>query len=119
MGWYEAIKDAINIAKKANNIEVMQSLIDAQQQMLEMQKELELLREENKQLLNISIIEEKIVRHKATVITLDDDKDRIPYCSCCWDKEKKLIQLKMRTDGTYRCGIKDCDNTAFNKFYNY
>ena len=30
MGWYEAIKDGISLAQKADNLPLVQSLIDAQ-----------------------------------------------------------------------------------------
>ena len=50
MGWYEAIKDGINAAQKADNIPLVNNLIEAQKQILDLRKEKGKL---NKNLLGI------------------------------------------------------------------
>lgn len=39
MGWYEAIKDGISLAQKADNLLLVQNLIDAQKQILDLMNE--------------------------------------------------------------------------------
>lgn len=39
MGWYEAIKDGISLAQKADNLPLVQNLIDAQKQILDLMNE--------------------------------------------------------------------------------
>ena len=89
MGLYEGLKDAINIAQKADNIDLYRKLID-------------LSKEENTELKNRKTIEEKIKHHVSKelglhmehpYITLRDDPLNIRYCAICWAKEKQLIQL--------------------------
>lgn len=45
----------------------------------------------------------KIERHDNTFITLKDDKNCTMYCSCCWDKEKELIQVDKLYGGRFQC----------------
>ena len=113
MGLYEALKDAAGLAKKIGSIEIQQCLIDAQQQMLDMQKEMDTLREENKRLTDTTGIESKIERCPFTIITLSDDEQKVPYCSRCWDNDRKLIQLQALSDGFYKCYNSNCDNGGY------
>ena len=45
----------------------------------------------------------KIERHDNTFITLRDDEKHTIYCSCCWDKEKELIQVDKLYGGRFQC----------------
>jgi hypothetical protein len=111
MGWYEAIKDAISVARKADNIDVVQSLIDAQQQIVDMQKEMEVQREEVKRLKDNSDLAKKIERYNNTYVTFSDDDKKIKYCSSCWDKEEKVVQISFSlTNSLYNCPNIDCGN---------
>lgn len=47
MGWYEAIKDSINAAQKADNIPLVNNLIEAQMQVLDLINENNKLKIEN------------------------------------------------------------------------
>jgi hypothetical protein len=44
VGWYEALKDAIAVAQKADNLALMRQLLDAQRELLDMQAEINMLR---------------------------------------------------------------------------
>jgi len=111
MGMYEMIKDAINAAQKIGNIEIQQTLIEIQNQILDSQQEISRLRAENDALRDISELEKRIARNKSlTVVVLDDDDEQIPYCSCCWDTDRKLVQIIIKDDGKFRCPNKDCQN---------
>ena len=93
MGLYEGIKDAIGIAQKADNIELYRQLLDLGAQALDMQAEIAQLREENSELKKANDLGSRIIRHKDFYITLKDDEQEIRYCSTCWGKYHKLIQL--------------------------
>ena len=47
MGWYEAIKDGINVAQKADNIPLVNNLIEAQKQILDLINENNKLKMQN------------------------------------------------------------------------
>jgi len=97
MGAYEIIKDAILIAQKADNAPLVQALFDAQQQALDLQEENAKLKEQVKELLDNKRLEKKIIRHERTIVTLKGDKQAIRYCSACWDRGRKLIQMRIMT----------------------
>lgn len=50
MGWYEAIKDGITAAQKADNIPLVSNLIEAQKQILDLISENNKLKNENAEL---------------------------------------------------------------------
>lgn len=103
MGWYEAIKDGINAAQKADNIPLVNNLIEAQKQILDLINENNKLKIENSELKAKKNLTDKIERHKDAYITLKGDSQKLIYCSNCFDTNQKLIQAQTNEDGTYWC----------------
>jgi len=94
MALYDILKDAASAAQKAQMIELLQVILGAQQMALDLQAENMELRKENYELKNANDLESRIERDKNnTIVVLKDDKDKITYCSVCWDDKKKLIQV--------------------------
>lgn len=104
MAFYDAMKDAISMAQKADNIELYRQLLDLGAQALELQAEVTRLREENQQLQEKRNIESRIIRHKTPYVTLMDDTDDLHYCGNCWDNNRVLIQMMVYKD----CGSEVC-----------
>lgn len=104
MGLYEGIKDAIGLAQKADNADLIKQLLDLGAQALEMQDEIRKLKEENEELKKANDLESRIIMHKENYITLKDDAEEIHYCSNCWGLNHKLIP-KTET-GCYECNRK-------------
>ena len=94
MSLYDAMKDAVSLAQKADNIELYRQLLDLSAQALDLQAEVAQLKEENDELKKNRDISERIVRHRNPFITLEGDKLEIKYCAVCWDSDGKLIQMK-------------------------
>ena len=111
MGWYEAIKDGIAVAQQADNIPLVEKMIDAQKQIFDLVDENHRLRDQIKQLEETSEIASKIERHDDAYITLADDPDKRIYCSCCWDTKKMLVQGQKTGVGTYTCP--SCGTNAY------
>ena len=104
MGFYDAFKDVINIAQKADNIELYKRLLDLSAQALDLQDENLRLKEENKELKKKKDLESLIIRHRDSYITLKDDATELLYCSHCYDSDQKLIQLQCDYEGgSYIC----------------
>ncbi len=102
MGVYEGLKDVINIAQKADNIDLYRKLLGLSKEALDLQEELSRLKAENIELKKSRDLEEKIEHHiskksgynrEHPYITLKDDSLKIRYCAICWAKDKQLIQL--------------------------
>ena len=103
MSFYDAFKDAISVAQKADNVELYRQLLDLSAQALDLQAEVARLREENVALRKLKDISEKIIRHEEPVVTIDGDDKNLYYCSHCWDSQQLLIQINCHNDGTFNC----------------
>ena len=103
MSFYDAFKDAINIAQKADNVELYRQLLDLCAQALDMQAEITRLREENAELKKKKEIADRIIRHEEPCVTIKDDDNNLYYCSHCWDSQQLLIQINCHNDGTFVC----------------
>lgn len=111
MSLYEVIKDAASVAQKADNIELYKILLDVQQQAIEIQQRLYELTKENESLKGILETSDRVVRYEEkTIVTLENDKQNISYCSRCWDKDKKTIQVVKKENGRFSCP--ECNNSG-------
>lgn len=98
MSFYDALKDAINLAQKADNIELYRQLLDLSAQALDLQSENAKLKEENAQLKKQKDYEKRIQRHLQPYLTLEGEEPTVFYCSVCWGSEKKLIQMRVNRE---------------------
>lgn len=98
MGLYDAMKDAVNLAQKADNIELYRQLLDLSAQALDLQAENSKLKEQIDELKKLKDIEGRLVRHPQPYLTLTGDEIPIKYCAVCWDSEQKLIQMNETTE---------------------
>ncbi len=99
---YEAIKDVATIVQKADNIDLYKKLLDISSDALDLQNKVFELTKENRDLRNKLIEKETVIRHAdGLYITFASDNSEIRYCSTCWGKDSKRIQL----DHDGRCRI--------------
>lgn len=63
MGLYDAMKDAVSLAQKADNIELYRQLLDLSAQALDLQSEVARLKEENSELKKHRDLEADIEYH--------------------------------------------------------
>lgn len=109
MSLYEGFKDVISVAQKADNVELYKQLLDLSAEALDMQNQLYQLTQENIELKRQLSEEDAVIRHtEGNYITLLNDALEIQYCSTCWGKEHKLIQLREECEerkGLPRCPI--------------
>ena len=110
MGWYDAIKDGISLAQKADNLPLVQSLIDAQKQILDLMNENNELKKYIEEIKRTQDLSEKIERHDDAYSTLADDEHKRIYCSCCWDVKHILVQGNITNIGKYHCPSCGSDN---------
>ena len=103
MGFYDAFKDVLNMAQKADNIDLYRQLLDLSAQALEMQEEITRLKAENKELKSQKNIEDDIEYYVDPFITRKSDEKPIKYCAACWADKKKLLPLQDFGGNDYRC----------------
>lgn len=112
MAIYEFIKDAINIAQQADNIELYKKLLEIGQMALDLQNENTELKKRIDILSKERQFEADIVRHIEPYYTLKSDGEgaTIFYCATCYGREKTRIQ--MYYDGESLLSCPAC-NTSF------
>ncbi|WP_418482687.1 hypothetical protein [Frisingicoccus sp.] len=115
MGMYDMFKDAVSMAQKADNIDLVKTILELQQKMLELQEENINLNEEKRKLESI-ISEIKTIEFKDDCYYFDGDG---PYCSRCYDAEKKKIRmLKFDTQlGSIYNRCPNCKNEVLKETY--
>lgn len=101
MSLYDGIKDVAKVVQQADNIDLYKKLLDLGQQALGLQDEVRQLKEENSLLKAQAGQRKRIVRHKSPYVTLEGEGEDIWYCSTCWGKEGKLIQLAVSGEEAY------------------
>lgn len=113
MAFYDAFKDAIALAQKADNIQLYKQLLDLSAQALDLQAENAKLKEENTELKKKKDVEGQIIRHRDPYITLKDENPQLFYCSHCFDSEHVLVQLHCDYEEGY-CYCPHCKTNLAN-----
>lgn len=105
MAIYDFVKDAIGIAQQADNIDLIKKLLDIGQMAQDLQNENAALKKKIDELTKSRQFEQDIVRHKEPYYTLksDGEESAIYYCSTCYGKENKKIQMMPLNDSELWC----------------
>lgn len=111
MAIFDELKSIGKTLQEAGKIELYGKILEIQERLLELQKRLLVLEGENKQLKEkLEIKESLIFENHAYWIKNGKEKDG-PYCSCCWDNDKKTIRMQPTPDPAYfncpKCGNKN------------
>lgn len=105
MSLYEAFKDAMNMAQKADNIELYRQLLDLGAQALDLQAEVARLREENAELKKNKDLETDVEYYVDAYVTRKSDVKLIKYCAACWVDKNKLVPLQDQQWENYQCPL--------------
>lgn len=104
MGWYEAVKDAINVAQKADNLDLMRQLLEVQKEIQDMNHEMAELRVENRE-LRVALNKKESVKYDKTLNLYfnESSEGRVDYCPVCWSKESILAPVIKWENDTHYC----------------
>ena len=94
MGFYDAFKDVLNMAQKADNIDLYRQLLDLSAQALEMQEEIIKLKAENKELKSQKDIEDDIEYYVDPFITRKSDEKSINIVRLVGQTRKSYYHCK-------------------------
>lgn len=108
MAIIDVLKSIAGVLQEAGKIEQYQQILDAQKELLVMQKQISYLemedkklKEENKELKEKLETKESLVsENNAYWIDKDGKKDG-PFCTCCWDDDKKTIRMQPDCNPAY------------------
>ncbi|MEI7749782.1 MAG: hypothetical protein WCJ25_02160 [Candidatus Moraniibacteriota bacterium] len=90
----EGLKNTASALRKADKIPEFQLILDVQQELLKQQKRISDLETENKKLREKLELKGKVkFERNAYWIVEEGKEDDGPFCSCCFDDERKLIRM--------------------------
>jgi len=95
MAIFDELKSVAGVLQEAGKIEQYRQILDAQKELLEMQKRISDLETENKDLIEKLKTQESLIFENNAYWIIDESGNKIdgPYCSCCWDDERKTIRM--------------------------
>ena len=106
MSVYEAAKDALRVAQKADNIELIQKIMNVQKEALDMQDKMsekneliEKLKRENNELKTRNTTDQQITYARSGAVILNNES----YCAGCYGNSGKLVHLSRANDTFSNC----------------
>lgn len=94
MAIFDELKSIAGILQEAGKIEQYSQILNAQKELLEMQKKIFDLEIENRSLKEKLETRDSLVYEKNSYwVQIEDIKDG-PFCSCCWDDNKKTVRMQ-------------------------
>lgn len=101
---FNELKAVAKVLQEAGKIEQYQQILDAQKELLEMQNKIVNLETDNKRLRDEFEIKENLISEGNLYWIIKDGKKDGPFCTCCWDSERKLVRLhKSEVSGRAHC----------------
>lgn len=83
----DLLSTATKIAREKQDQELLSMITEIQSQFIDLREEVESIKKQ----LDIS---DKVIRHSdGLYVTIKDDPENIRYCSTCWGKDGKLVQI--------------------------
>lgn len=93
MAIFDELKSVGKVLQEAGKIEQYKQILDALQKLLEMQKRIDELETDNKKLHEEFEVKAKLIPEGNVYWIEESDKRDGPFCTCCWDDERRLIRL--------------------------
>ncbi len=94
MGWYEAVKDAISVAQKADNLDLMRQLLEVQKEIQDMSNEMSILKSDNRELRKKLNTKESVKYDRTLNLYYSEGEDgKIDYCPVCWSRDSILAPV--------------------------
>ena len=94
MAIFDELKSIAGTLREADKIPQYEQILSIQEKLLEMQKKISELESENKELKEKLEIKDLLIFEKNSYWIEKNDKKEGPYCSCCWDDQKKTVRMQ-------------------------
>jgi len=101
MAILDEIKSAAGIINKIGNMELYQKILDIQAQAMDLMERNVGLQKENFELKKDLEISKKLMHERDAYWISEDGKKDGPFCTRCWDAEKKLVRLHKTGNPVY------------------
>ena len=107
MAMFDELKSVANTLREADKIPQYEQILAVQEKLLEMQKKIGELENENIELKEKLKTQENLVFEKNAYWIVKDGRKDGPYCSLCWDDERKPIRMQPCGNPAY-CSCPKC-----------
>lgn len=91
---FNELKSIAGVLQEAGKIPQYQQILEVQEKLLEMQKRIFDLEIENKELKEKLETNRSLIFENNAYWTEQDGIKAGPFCSCCWDDNKKTIRMQ-------------------------
>lgn len=99
MGAVDNVKDALKILQASDNIDILKSYIEIEKEYTKLREEILDLKEENKQLKKQFNMSQNLFVEDNAYYYNDNNNIKGPFCTKCWDVDKKLVHMSENDDG--------------------
>lgn len=103
MSVYEALKDVLRLAQKADNIEIQRALMDVQQETLDIQAENQTLRGRVRELEAALAFAGELEFNGQYYVRKDEPDSR--FCAGCWDGHRRASRITLHVSGRPHCAV--------------
>jgi hypothetical protein len=111
MGLIENVKEVVGVLQKADNIDLYRKVLDLQKDALDLIEENRYLKNQVKQLEeSLTIISNIEFKDNMYFTNINTEDEKGPFCTKCWDDEKKLVRLHFNGLDFYLCPV--CQNSV-------
>lgn len=94
MSVFDELKSVAGVLQEAGEIEQYRQILDALKELLELQKKISELENANSELRSKLEIKENLIFEKNSYWLQNGEKKDGPFCSCCWDDDRKTIRMQ-------------------------
>lgn len=94
MSVFDELKSVAGVLQEAGKIEQYRQILDALRDLLELQKKISELENVNSELRSKLEIKENLIFEKNSYWLQNGEKKDGPFCSCCWDDDRKTIRMQ-------------------------
>jgi hypothetical protein len=108
MSYIDTMKDVVTLVQKLDNIDLTNKILELQAAALEEQEETSRLLARVEELERARDVSERLTFEDKRYWLDAEDEDRDgPFCSRCWDVDRKLVRLHL-TGGVTKCPQRSC-----------
>ncbi|MFA6551915.1 MAG: hypothetical protein WCT19_00245 [Candidatus Paceibacterota bacterium] len=109
MAIFDELKSVGKVLQEAGKIPQYQQILEVQEKLLEMQNRISELDKENKDLKEKLKIQESLNFESNAYWIKNGERKDGPFCSCCWDDDRKTIRMQPTYSHAYYSCPK-CEN---------
>ena len=108
-------KEVVKIIQQIDNIELYRKILDLQSEINNLVSENTSLKQQLQECQERLLIQQSLMfEDNVYMKKLSNEKEEGPFCTACWDKEKKLTRLHFYGNEAYlQCPV--CQNTVMTR----